>query len=94
MHAQRGKADISNFDQDFTSEKPVLSPTDKRAIDAIDQVCVHVLCVCVCVCVCMYVCVCVHVGFEISHFRSLNFAQTEFTNFTFINPNYCARNCP
>jgi novel protein kinase C epsilon type len=33
----KAKNDTSNFDQDFTSERPQLTPTDKRAIDTIDQ---------------------------------------------------------
>eukprot|EP00053_Salpingoeca_punica_P011981 m.106914 g.106914 ORF g.106914 m.106914 type:complete len:716 (-) comp15822_c0_seq2:755-2902(-) len=33
----KAKNDTSNFDQDFTSEKPQLTPTDKRAVETIDQ---------------------------------------------------------
>ncbi len=31
------KTEPGNFDSDFTSEKAVLTPTDKRLIDSIDQ---------------------------------------------------------
>ena len=34
---QKTKKDVGNFDTDFTNEKPVLTPSDREAIEAIDQ---------------------------------------------------------
>ena len=40
---QRDRLDISNFDEEFTSEKPVLTPPkNARALRNKDQVCVCV----------------------------------------------------
>ena len=34
---QASKKDVTNFDKDFTSEKAVLTPTDRSMIDSINQ---------------------------------------------------------
>ena len=34
----KGGNDASNFDPEFTSERPVLTPADRRQIEFIDQV--------------------------------------------------------
>jgi hypothetical protein len=34
---QAKKGEAANFDPEFTSERPVLTPTDKRLVDSIDQ---------------------------------------------------------
>ena len=34
---QKGKKDVSNFDREFTSEAPKLTPTDKLFIMNLDQ---------------------------------------------------------
>ena len=66
---QTSKLDVSNFDDEFTQEDPVLSPPkNRRPLTAREQVrmctnvsCVGMLftvfCVCVCVCTCVHVCV-------------------------------------
>ena len=35
--AGKGKGDCANFDEEFTSEAPEVTPTDQERVDAIDQ---------------------------------------------------------
>ena len=65
---QTSKLDVSNFDDEFTQEDPVLSPPkNRRPLTAREQVrmCTNVSCVGMlftvfCVCVCVLVCMCVY----------------------------------
>ena len=37
MFPQKNKTDANNFDRDFTSEDPILTPIDKNVIGTINQ---------------------------------------------------------
>lgn len=41
FYSQKSPADYSNFDQEFLSEKPRLSYSDKNLIDSMDQAAFH-----------------------------------------------------
>ena len=37
FHLQKSKTDANNFDKDFTSEEPTLTPIDQAVVRAINQ---------------------------------------------------------